>query len=174
MPDPFRLRVMKALTTAIKQVTPANGCLNDLSDYTDEAGRTAERVFRGRDLFGESDGLPMVSILEDFRRLESDPSGKGGKETVAPFRVLVQGFVRDDPDNPLDPAYILEAEVRRALIATRTRYNVLGLGDTMPCVTDLTVGQPTCRPADNEVSTVAYFFLPVTLTLVEDLANPFA
>lgn len=172
--DPFRLRVMKAITDAIKRVSPANGYRNDLSDYVDEAGRTMSRVFRGRDLFGDSDSLPLVSILEDFRASASDPSGPGGKETASEFKVLVQGFVQDDPLNPLDPAYVLEAEVRKALVESRTRYNILGLGDRMPCVTDLRIGQPVCRPADNEVSTVAYFFLTVTLRLVEDLEAPFA
>lgn len=174
MPDPFRLRVMKAVTAAIKSITPANGYISDLSDFVDAEGTTRARVFRGRDLFGASDGLPLVSILEDFRappvKVQSREGGKG----INPFTILIQGFVKDDPDNPLDPAYLLEAEVRQAIVATNTRYDILGLGDVAPCVSEMTIGTPVCRPADNEVSTVAYFFLTVTLMLAEDLERPFA
>ncbi len=174
MPEPFRLRIMKAMTTVIKGISPANGYEHDLSDYVDEAGRTMPRVFRGRDIFGASDPLPLVSVLEDFRPQEVDQYGPGSGKSGTEFRILIQGFVPDDPLNPLDPAYYLEAEVRKAIVASRVEYNVLGLGDRNPCVTDLKIGSPVCRPADNEVSTVAYFFLPVSLMLVENLEAPFA
>jgi hypothetical protein len=31
--DPFKLRLLKAITGALKEVTPANGYLNDLADF---------------------------------------------------------------------------------------------------------------------------------------------
>lgn len=174
MPDPFRLRVMKAVSAAIKGITPANGFTHDLSDYVDADGITRERVFRGRDLFGPSDGLPMISILEDFRAQPiKAQSPEGGNQRNA-FPILIQGFVKDDADHPLDPAYMLEAEVRQVMAAANVRFNILGTGDRAPCVSDMVIGAPICRPADNEYSTVAYFFLSVTLTLSEDLTRPFA
>ena len=175
MADPFRLRVMKAISNQIKTVTPANGFVNDLSDYTDDAGRPALRVFRGRDMFSPVDKLPFVSVLEDFRPQEQMHAPNGGTERAGPWRLLIQGFVDDDMDNPLDPAYLLCAEVIKALVAAKLdRRNLLGLGSRMPCVTALEIGSPVARPADGQTSDVAFFFLPVTLTIVEDLENPFA
>lgn len=175
MADPFRLRVLKALTAQIKTITPDNDFVNDLSDFTDEAGRQQERVFRGRTEFGDNDPLPMVAILEDpaSREANNDPinSGTGSNQ----FRVLIQGFVRDDKDHPLDPAYLLSAEVIRAISLSKTdRYNILGFGHRQPCVMALSVGQPVHRPPDDEVSHVAYFLVPVVLTLAENLETPFA
>jgi hypothetical protein len=43
-----------------------------------------------------------------------------------------------------------------------------------PTVERVTIGQPVIRPADGVNSSVAFFWLSVTLHLVEDLENPFA
>lgn len=175
MADPFRLRLLKALTAQLKTITPGDGYTNDLSDYTDSAGRAQQRVFRGRTVFGENDPLPMVSILEDpaSREANNDPinSGTGANQ----FRILLQGFVQDDKENPLDPAYVLSAEVIQAIVRSKKdRYNILGFGHRQPCVTALSIGQPVHRPPDDDVSSVAFFLIPLTLTLAENLESPFA
>lgn len=175
MVDPFRLRVMKALSAQIKTVTVANGYTHDLSDYIDEAGRTAERVFRGRDIFSGGELLPFVSILEDFRSQDTLQPASGHAGSAGKWKILVQGFVKDDFDHPTDPAYHLCADVIAAIVqAKMDRKNILGQGNRMPCVTALEIGQPVVRPADGQISDAAFFFLPVTLTVVEDLENPFA
>ncbi|OQM75596.1 hypothetical protein [Manganibacter manganicus] len=174
MADPFRLRVLKAVCERIKDVTPDNGYEHDLSNGTDEAGRPAERVFRGRTIYGDNDPLPMISVLEDPRAI--DPNNGSGTSPAAAneFRILVQGFVEDDKMHPLDPAYKLSAEVIKALVASKKeRYNVLGLGPKAPCVMSLSIGQPVHRPPDDEVSAVSYFLFGVTLTLAENLETPF-
>lgn len=173
--EPFRLRVMKALSECLKGITPSNGYKFDMSDYTDEAGRIAERVFRGRTIFGDSDPLPALALLEDPR---ADPANNGSASSPAavnPFRVFVQGFVPDDKFHPLDPAYQLSAEVVKALVATKKdRSNVLGFGNTAPCVLQVSIGQAVHRPSDDEISATTYFLVPVTLTLAENLETPFA
>lgn len=177
MPDPipFRLRVLQALTAQMKTVTPANGYLANLADYTDEANRPAARVFRGRSMYGESDLLPFVSILEDPRPVENMHATGNRTQQVGEWKLLIQGFAKEDPVNPLDPAYFLMADIIKAVIAAKAqRHDILGLGSTMPCVTDLKITQATARPADGEVSDVAFCFVAVTLTLVEDLETPFA
>lgn len=177
MADPFRLRVLKALTERLKDITPANGFNSDLSDFTAADGLTSARVIRGRDSFGDSDELPFVSILEDFR---PDDQKQGGPETtggvgVGEWRLLIQGFVKDDPENPTDPAYVLSADVLRALVLLKKdRYNMLGFGSKQPCVTSLNFKQPVVRPADGEVSSTSFFFITLTLGLAENLENPFA
>lgn len=178
--DPFRLRVMKAVTDQIKTITVANGYKHDLNDYADAAGRVSQRVFRGRDLFGASDPLPMISVLEDFRPQEQTDGGRDSRSSVqtGEWKLLIQGFVEDDAENPLDRAYHLGADVIVALVKAKTapefKNNILGLGGSLPCVSGLKIGQLIARPKDGDVSDVAFFFLTITLTLIEDLENPFA
>lgn len=174
-PLPFRLRVQMAVSDALKAITPDNGCMFDLSDYTDSVGRPAERVFRGRDEFGENDPLPMVSILEDPRALDAVNADGNRTESKGQYRLLIQGFVPDDIENPTDPAHFLAAEIIRALVSQKAeKFNILGLGSKMPCVTQLEIGQPVVRPPDHQVSSVAFCFIALTLSLVEDLERPFA
>lgn len=174
MADPFRLRVLKALTASLQNITPANGYESDLSDFTAADGLNSSRVFRGRDSFGSSDELPFVSILEDFRP-DDQKQGQTSGPGAGAWRLLIQGFVQDDPKNPTDPAYVLAADVIKALSHLKhERYNILGLGSVMPCVTSLDFKQPVVRPADGEVSSTSFFFITLTLGLAENLENPFA
>ncbi|QPC91447.1 hypothetical protein [Mesorhizobium sp. INR15] len=175
LPDPFRLRVAKAFCGVLKSIAPSNGYRLDFSDFTDDAGRPAERVFRGRTIYGENDPLPMLSVLEDPR--SRDPNNASGSVLAGnQWRLLIQGFVPDDKMHPLDPAYIASAEVVSALAKAKKvkDYNFLGLGNVGPCVTGISIGEPVHRPPDDEVSAVAYFLVPVTLTLAENLETPFA
>jgi len=175
MADPFRLRVLKSLTDTLKGITPANGYAHDLSDFTDEAGRPASRVFRGRSLFGFNDPLPMISILEAPQSEDHLFGGPGETASAGNWKITVQAFVPDTPDNPTDPAHLLIADVIvRLAKARKEKRDLFGLGNVAPCVTDLRFGTPVVRPADDEVSTVAFAHLGLTLTLAEELENPFA
>lgn len=184
MPDSFRLRVLKAVTACIKTVTPANGYTNDLADFT-EQGATLARVFRGRSAFGDGDPLPMVSILENPSALDAvldrDGAEDRGGDKINEWDLLIQGFVKDDPDNPTDPAHALVAEVIAALAKEAERKgsdgrspDILGFGYRQPCVTAIAIGNPIVRPADNVNSTQAFFWVNVRLTLAEDITRPFA
>lgn len=164
MADPTRLRVLKALTASLEQITTANGYQHDLTG----------KVFRGRDIFGYSDPLPMVSILEDIREIEQQPTAKPNPVQHGSWPLLIQGFCEDDDQNPSDPAHLLLADVKRRLIEERIRdrsFNILGMGDT---VTGLELSQGVVRPPDEGVSNKAYFWLRMTLELVEDCTNPYA
>jgi hypothetical protein len=161
MTDSFRLRVLKAVTTAIQQITPANGYQHDLS----------QAVFRGRTMFGETDPLPMVSILEAPLQPDQLPVPKNAGANLGDWELLIQGFVVDDYLNPTDPAHALLAEVKKALaVQMARRDNILGLGSK---VDRLSLGTGTCRPAD-DISGKAYFWLPLIVRMVEDLDDPFA
>lgn len=162
MPDPFRLRVLKALTAALEEITPANGYEFDLSG----------KVFRGRDTFGDRDPLPLVSILEAIEEQPQLSSPQSGDRSTGPWELLVQGFVDDDIENPTDPAHRLMAEVKKRLIQERTRerqYNIFGLNGT---VTELRISHGVVRPPD-DISGKAYFWLRVTPVVVENLADPY-
>jgi hypothetical protein len=162
-PRPFRLRVLDAITAALEAVSTDDGYTVNLADS----------VFRGRAVYGENDPLPMVSIIEDPRAVEQmmlPGESPGGTGT---WTLLIQGWVEDDLVHPTDPAYFLAADVARALVRTRLdRRNLLGLGYKAPCVTEIRLGEPVVRPPD-EISTKAYFWIPLILSLAENHEQPF-
>ena len=171
MPDPFRLRVLKALTVALQEIRPANGYVNDLQT----------KVFRGRLIYGDDDPMPMVSILEP--PVPIDPVVNDGGTIAGDWDLLIQGFVKDDHKNPTDPAYVLLADVMKRLGIEQDRrdsggrtLNILGLGGGKGLgneIIKMTIGHGIVRPAD-DISANAYFWLTLTLNTAEDLKNPFA
>lgn len=162
--DPFRLQVLKALTDVLLGVTPANGFQHDLTG----------RVFRGRQVFGADDPIPMVSILEPAdMNIEVERPNLGGA-FHARHDLLIQGFAEDDHDNPTDPAYRLLADVQKVIAQENRRgdsYDVLGFGGR---VKPMKVGQPVVRPPDGSVADTAFFWLMVSLDYAENHLDPFA
>lgn len=165
MPEPFRLAVQKALTAALSEITIENGYSTDLGG----------NVFRGRLIYGATDPLPMVSILEEPIAEETDLAPSGGADRSA-YRLMVQGFVDDDPINPTDPAHWLLADVKKRLIALkntgREGGGIFHFGAKAPMVDAVDFDGGVVRPPDGEVSAKAYFWCRVTLELVEDHENP--
>jgi len=89
---------------------------------------------------------------------------------------VIQGFVRDDRENPTDPAHLLLAEVKRVLALERRKTNwdrpqngILGLGRD---IVTMYIEPGVVRPAD-ELSSKAYFWLTLRLEITEDLADPY-
>lgn len=172
LPVPFRLQILKNLTDTLKSVRPANGYTFDLTND----------VYRGRVWYSDDDPLPLVSILEppqaiEPNRTQADNSGRDGE-----WDVLIQGWVEDDKDNPTDPAYLLAAEVVKALAGEKTRWragtrtpDVFGLGagfGNPNGIEHMSIGAPVVRPAD-DTSARACFYLIVTFKIAEDISNPF-
>jgi hypothetical protein len=157
---PFRLRVLQQLTKSLALIHPSRGFQCDLSNA----------VFRGRIEYGENDPLPMLSILEP--PLPPDPihTPQRGEEQIGMWDLLLQGFVQDDPRNPTDPAHILLADVRKMLtLIRREDPNILG---EEKGIREIHLGSPVVRPAD-EISSKAYFYLPIRLSIGENLADPY-
>lgn len=163
MIDSFRLKVVKALTDALAEITPANGYQHNMTG----------RVYRGRLMLTEEDGLPAIAINEPPQLKDSPPTRENGSAKTE-LTLLIQGFVKDDRINPTDPAYRLLADVQKRLAAEKVRddgFDLLGFGER---VTGLSIGQGVVRPPDEVVSATAHFWLPVTLTFGERLTDPFA
>jgi hypothetical protein len=165
---PFRLRVQDALTARLEQVSRQG------PPYTyDLAGA----VFRGRVLFGKSDPLPMLAITEPMQPPEDYEVPRDSSAGYVPWDLQIQGFIKDDRAHPTDPAYFLLADVKAALAAEKQRntraagYDVLGMGGR---IVDLTIGPGVVRPPDDLVADVAYFWITITLKIVEDHKDPFA
>lgn len=179
--EPFKMAVLYALTDALKTITSANGYRHNFNDYVDEENVTVERVFRGRAWFGDSDPIPMLSILEAGDPF--DPIVELAPETgtaEVDWNLNIQGFVNDDKAHPTDPAYEVLADVRQCLRKQAARKDVggrrpnpLGLGLGKNKVVSLRFGSGTVRPAD-DVSAKTWFWLPVTLRIVEHADDPYS
>ena len=133
-------------------------------------------VFVGRNIFGEKDPLPMLSILEVPIPLDQTPPPTDSEFSSGGWEIMIQGFVTDDPENPTDPAHFFMADVKKRLaiekrkaLAMNAAQGIFGLGNF---VTGLRIGAGVVRPPD-EISAVSYFWLTITLDMVEDLADPY-
>jgi len=163
----IRLRVLKALSDVLEEVT---------FTYDGKFYAMVDKVFRGRNRFGPSDPIPLISVLE--APIPLDHIGAPADATVlAPgWELVVQGFAPDDPENPTDPGHVFLAMVMKRLAEERAKANwdspeegIFGLGRF---VTSMYIGTGVVRPPD-EVSEKAYFWLSITLDLAEDLADPY-
>lgn len=159
---PFTLRVLIALTELLETVSrEGEGPYGyDLSG----------KVFRGRTEFGDDDPMPLVAILERWDEDDPMPTSRDNRAAVYDWPLIVQGFCRDDPENPTDPAHFLLADIKRVLSAERLNDDILNMKRR---VTDIVIGRGTRRPAD-EISSWSYFWLPVTLRVVERQGEDFA
>lgn len=168
---PYRLAVLNALSSQLEMV---NG-----PDHLGQPFNLSGQVFRGRTEFGEETQLPALSVLEspspDIGRFAGSGEAFADKWTL-----LVQGWAKDDKDNPSDPAYYLAAAVleRLGLIIAIKPGNSGRPVDPQAhmlggLITDAEIGAYVVRPVDKQASSRAYFYLPIRLGLARDVAEPY-
>lgn len=162
--DSYRLDVLKKLTSHLRGITKANGYNHDLD----------ASVFRGRTIFGENDPIPMLSILEAPRSDPGSFAAENGYERKEDWSLLIQGWARDDVDNPTDPAYELMDDVEKHLSRLIAVSTVTGM-PVYPeeymlnrSVAGIAVLPGVVRPPMEQVSSRAFFYLPLRLTLVKN------
>lgn len=163
--DPLRLRILKAMCAVIAGVTPAAGYKTNLSGKG--------QVSRGRSVYGQGDPLPLVSIIEP--PIFPDPPHRplGTTTSELPWDIIVQGFVADDKAHPTDPAHVLLADVKKALaleikkLQTGPTRGSSVFGVSANRIKSATLEMGFVRPSD-DVSSKAYFWLPVRLVVIED------
>lgn len=168
----LRLRILKALVAVLEE-TGRDEPRFDIRDENDQplADMTG-RVYRGRSIFGDGDDIPMLSILEVPIPLDQVPPPSDSPYSNGTWELLIQGFTKDDPENPTDPAHKLMAAVKKRLAEAKMvgkGYRYLGFNKA---VIDLRIGAGVVRPPD-EVSAKAYFWLNVSLDITESLDDPF-
>lgn len=174
MADSKKLTTLKALTDYLAaEVSIANGYKHTL----------ANAVFRGRMQFGDTDPLPMVSILENIDP-DRFPRRAGAADDAAPLQkeewvLLITGYTEDDKLNPTDTAYELLADVKKALaklikdahpMTAEQRHASYMLGGL---IGGMTMEPGTVRPPQEQVSTRAFFYMRAILKFVEDLNDPY-
>lgn len=166
----LRIRIMKKLQTILEEIDVV--AFSVLDEDEEQLPDMTGRVLRGRLIFGDKDPIPMISILEVPIPLDQIVSPLDSPYSNGTWELLIQGFAKDDPENPTDPAHVLMAAVKKRLAEERKKnidYNLLGMGQN---VTGMRIGAGVVRPPD-EVSAKAYFWLNLSLDIVEDLSNPF-
>ncbi|GCE89045.1 hypothetical protein CFR73_14520 [Novacetimonas maltaceti] len=200
--DPFRLRVLKAITAALKDITPANGYATDLSDYVPSGdSTTVSRIYRGLDWPPSTNVQPVITLLDrHISKTEQLAEALGiytGALTkpVLPFdscdqvnawHIRLKGFAEDDPVNPTDNAAVLLSDVRKRLLIERQRAHPVQIRQPDPlgmglvsangsgnAIVDLLVGRGEVRPGNTTYSHV-YWHLDLVLSLAENGMSPYA
>lgn len=157
--------------------------------YTDLSGDEqtvtydlVDRVYRGRRTIPSKDAAGCMSILEAPREVIGVPAGRDGQVRDSEWRLLVQGWPVEDMENPSDPAYLMADAVEQRLYRL---YGVHGAseggdpgGPVHPddymlggLIHGVTVSDPLVLPAQDGLSVVAFFYIPVTLSLVKNAAR---
>lgn len=158
------------LPPSLLEIEPAAVCPYDLSSS----------VFRGRVQFGKEVQPPFIAILEAPRQIDPNGGGSGRLQNDEDWTLLIQGFVKDDIDNPTDPAYDLLAWVQMRLARVTTEKSSGGRGGEYPLewrfgglVAEVRYQIPIVRPGKDDISDTAYFYMPVSVGTVTDLTMPF-
>jgi hypothetical protein len=170
--DSYRLQVLKKLTQHLANITPTSGYQHNLGPTTEYPYGS---VFRGRAIFGQDDPVPMVSILEAPRSDVGSFAGENRSQRKEDWSLLIQGWAIDDKENPTDPVYALLDEVERHLFRLTATKEKTGsplypdeylLGKT---VVGVTISPGIVQPARENLSSKAFFYLPITVQLVRPL-----
>lgn len=168
---PQKLAVLQRLTALL-----------EATDGPDEKGvayNLQGQVFRGRVEFGDETTLPALSILE--APMPDVGIFGGANEMISEnWTLLVQGWAKDDPKNPSDPAYWLSAAVTAQLGRTTAIRNGSSgkplypdnylLGGT---IVTIEVGGSVVRPLDAKTSSRAFFYLPIRIRLANPVSDPY-
>lgn len=165
MADPLKLQILKAMTSSLETISVTGGYRHDLEGS----------VFRGRNRFDDNDPLPMVSLLEAPVPMDKLAVPPGSQNDSGGWELLIQGFSVDDDENPTDPAHLLMADVKRALVLEMNKssgaYKTTGPFGLGKFIRTMYIGQGVVRPPEEYVSAKAYFWLGVRLGIVENLAS---
>lgn len=166
-PDPIRLRILNTLKAHLEGITPENGYDHDM----------AGRFFMGRSIFGSEAQVPFYSVLEAPRPNELIGGGQDKVKRIVTWDLLLQGFVENDPINPIAPAHRLlaETELRLSELISENqgRPNHPSIYRIANLATDVLIGQGVARPATEKVSPNAFIYLPLTVKFANDLSKPY-
>ena len=164
MADSKQLRILKKLTAYLELTS----------------GYENIKCYRGKLIVSAKEVENCLSILEAPRPVIGQPAGHNGHVRLETWTLLVQGWPKDDKENPSDPAYDMKAAVEQWLyriIAVREQDglpmypDLYMLGDDLA---SLTIGQGVVRPPEQEgASRLAMFYLPLILEITTDIRNPY-
>lgn len=158
---PLKLQVLQALTTHLEGISGA-----DWGDFDMDGN-----VFRGRTRFGDDAPATFLSILEAPRADAGRDAGENKASKSTDWLLLLQGWTVDDPVNPTDPIYYLQAQVEKRLemIVKVKPHNgspvypdVYMLGNL---VASFSFGPSVVRPPTEGLSSKAFLYMPLKVGL---------
>lgn len=174
---PRRLRILIALCQHLEGINPSN------VDPSDDAGGMysedlQDRIFRGRAVLGADVPVPALALLEAPQPPGLSAVGYDRTVRKSNWDLLLQGFVQDDKANPTDPAHVLMAKVEARLariVAVDSQGEPLYGSEYLlgGLINNLQIGFGVARPPDQQVSAHAFFYIPLTLDVTSDVANPY-
>ena len=164
MADSKQLRIIKKLQAQLELTSGYEGI----------------KVYRGKLVVSAKEIEDCLSILEAPRPVVGQPAGHNGYRRLETWTLLIQGWPKDDKENPSDPAYAMKAAVEQWL------YRIIAVDESngMPLYPDLymlgndiaalTIGQGVVRPPSEEAaSRLAMFYLPLIMDITTDISNPY-
>lgn len=183
MPPPSKqLRILKSLRALLEGINPT-----EIDPAYELCGQPAEnydidlrsKVFFGKTTIGTDVTLPALSVLEAPTPVAALHGGEEGVLKYENWRLLLQGFARNDQANPTEPAYALKAQVEQRLsrvIAVKQRngdplfpeHYMLG-----SLIGGLTISQGVVRPPEEKISATAFFYIPLIVNMGTNAANPY-
>lgn len=181
MADPKQLRVLKKLVTHLEGINPDNDDPATGDPYEIDLRAS---VFRGRSLLTIDDAEDAISILEFPRQELYEPVGEHGIVRQLRWQIMLQGWPKDDAENPSDPAYRMLAlcEMRLArLVAEKPNGRgplfpeeyMLGQHEGENELASLLIAPGVVRPPEDAASRLAMFYMPLVLGVKVNVANPF-
>lgn len=179
-PDSKKLVILKRLTALLEGINPTTV---DPSDP--DGGNYPEDlrgcVVRGRKVIGKEQRVPFLSLLESPKPEDVVGVGYDKVLRMGDWYVLLQGFVKDDKENPSDPAYdlcaVVEQRLSRMIAVTPVR------DDNVPVapedyllgglVMDVAIGQAVVSAPNEQVSANSFFYIPICFKIVTNISQPF-
>ena len=160
---PKRLKVLIQLTDLLAGISTAEGDAFTLGP---------ERVFRNRSLLGTDTGVTQRATLAIIEAPRPDFAVFAGEENgnrKDMWTLMIQGIVPDDQTaNTFDDPYFLcqdvERRLQRIMAVKRSstpeypEWYLLG-----GMITGIDIAPPVVRPPEAQVSSNAFFYLPIRL-----------
>lgn len=163
---PKQLRIMRKLSALLEATSAFDG--------------KGVKCWRGKSVLTAKDTEDTLSLLEAPRPIVGSPAAENGTRRDETWTLLLQGWPKDDPDEPSAPAYWMKAACEQQLSlviaelpnGVQRSDNVYMLGGD---ISSLTIGQGVVRPAGEEgASRLAMFYIPLIIGLQTNVQNPFA
>lgn len=157
MADSKRLQILKALTTHLEAT----------EGYT-----LTDKVWRGRTRPARESQAPFLCLFEmppEFQEQADD------QQASMPWYIGIQGYETPDPKHPTDPAHNFMAAVKKQLGKLLDFGNSGAPGPNYmlgDLIEGLQVDGGMCFEPD-ETTNACFFALKLTVTLVENLENPY-
>jgi len=171
MADTKALTILKRLTVLLEGITPMNGYAYDMTG----------RVFRGKRIFGDSEPLPFVSILESMRPdAQPDEAGFEKMVRIECLDLLIQGWAKTEQAHPTDALYDLKGALEKRL--SRMVAMTANTGSPMypddyrlgRILTDARIGPGVVRAATPQPGGSEALYLPIMVWYKADVSDPWA